>query len=167
MMKDPQFERLREVSWRRKLTPAEQETLAAWLTAHPDDQPEWDSEAALNEWLTRLPDVPVSNNFTARVLASAQRDAAQAERTRVSPGRLTSWCRQWLPKAAVAAIVLGAGLLSYNHLQEEHRAEVARSVATVSSIPAVQSPDILKDFDAIAAMSSTPVADEELLKVMQ
>jgi hypothetical protein len=40
-------------------------------------------------------------------------------------------------------------------------------VATVSSIPAVQSPDILKDFDAIAAMSSTPVADEELLKVMQ
>jgi hypothetical protein len=29
------------------------------------------------------------------------------------------------------------------------------------------SPEVLKDFDAIAALSSTPPADEELLKVMR
>jgi hypothetical protein len=31
----------------------------------------------------------------------------------------------------------------------------------------VPSPEVLKDFDVIAALSSTPPADEELLKVMQ
>jgi hypothetical protein len=63
--------------------------------------------------------------------------------------------------------VVAAGLLSYHHLQETRREEVARSLTTLSRIPAVPGPDVLKDFDAIAALGSTPPADEELLKVMQ
>ena len=166
-MKDPQFEQWRQIGWRRKLTPDEQQQLEAWLLAHPEEQFDLESEADLTEALSRLPSVPVPSNFTARVLEAAQRDQAAAHRALRPASSLGSWWRKWLPKAAVAAVALAAGVLSYNHLQEEHRAEVARSLTAVSQIPAVQSTDILSDFDTIAAMDTPPVADEELLRVMQ
>jgi hypothetical protein len=73
----------------------------------------------------------------------------------------------WLPKAAVAAVVLVAGLVSYGHFQSVKRAEWAASLATVSQVGSLPSPDVLSDFDAIAALGSTPAADEDLLKMMQ
>jgi hypothetical protein len=167
MTKDPLYEHLREISWRRKLTPTEQAQLSAWLAAHPEAQAEWDSEASLSEVLAALPNVPVASNFTARAVASAQGEAARLERGLEKPRAVGNWWHRWLPKVALVAMVLCAGLFSYNHIQEAHRAELAHSLETVSQVPSVPSPEILKDFDAIAALSSTPPADEELLKVMQ
>ena len=68
MKKDLQYEALREASWRRKLTPEEEQQLRLWLAAHPEAEAEWEAETALNEKLAALPEVPVSSNFTARVL---------------------------------------------------------------------------------------------------
>ena len=45
--------------------------------------------------------------------------------------------------------------------------KLLESLTTLSQIPAVPGPEVLKDFDTIAALGSTPPADEELLKVMQ
>lgn len=166
-MKDPLYEQLRETSWRRKLTPSEQAQLSGWLAAHPEAQADWDSETALNEALAALPNVPVASNFTARAVAAAQGQARQEQtETRRARG-LGAWWHRWLPKMALAAMMLAAGLFSYNYIQEAHRAELARSLETVSQVRSLPSPEVLKDFDAIAALSSTPSADVELLKVMQ
>jgi anti-sigma factor RsiW len=167
MSKDPLYEQLREISWRRKLTPDEEARLAEWLAAHPDDQSEWESEINLNRALAGIAPAPVPSNFTARVLAAAKRDAAvsqRADRRALSSG---TWWLRFLPKAAVGAVVLAAGLLSYHHVQETRREEVARSLSAISQIPSVPSPEVLKDFDVIAALGSNPPADEELLQVMQ
>ena len=167
MNKDRFFERLRETAWRRKLTPAEEQQLAEWLAEHPDAQNEWASEANLNEMLESLQDVPVSSNFTARVVQAAQSETrATVRRKFLLPGLMAHWM-SWLPKAALASVLLAAGLASYLHMQAERRAEWAASLTTVAQLPPVPNPEVLKDFDAIAALSSTPPADEELLKVMQ
>ncbi len=76
MSNDPTYNRLRELSWRRKLTGAEEAELRAWLAAHPDAQADWEAEAGLNAALGRLPDAPVPSNFTARVLQAVEREAA-------------------------------------------------------------------------------------------
>lgn len=166
-MKDPLYERLREISWQRKLTPEEEAQLAEWLAAHPEEQVDWDSEIDLNRLLESLPNVPVANNFTARVLDAAKREAAATERPHSKSLSPRAWWFGWLPKAALGAVVLAAGLVSYHHVQESHREEVARSLTAISQLPSVPSPEVLKDFDTIAALGSTPPADEELLKVMQ
>jgi hypothetical protein len=167
MTNDPLYEHLREMSWRRKLTPAEEASLAEWLAEHPETQGDWDSEAVLNETLAALPDVPVSSNFTARVVETAKRETAELNRAIPREQRTAAWWMRLVPKVALAAVVLGAGLLSYNHMQAVRRAELAQSLTTVSQVSSSPSPEVLKDFDAITALASAPQADEELLKVMQ
>src|SRR5690242_7846211 len=112
-MKDPLYERLREISWQRKLIPEEEAQLSEWLSAHPEALGDWESEVSLNQALAGLANVPVASNFTTRVLEAAKREAAAAgrEQRQASNG----WWLRWLPKAAVAAVVLAAGLLSYHH----------------------------------------------------
>ena len=165
MSKDPLYEHFLEISWQRALTPAEQARLGQWLTEHPEFQAEWELENGLNAALEALPNVPMPSNFTARVLDEARRVAVADGPIHASPA--APWWSRWLPRTAVAAVVVVAGLLSYHHLEESRREEVAQSLTTLSQIPAVPGPEVLKDFDTIAALGSTPPADEELLKVMQ
>jgi hypothetical protein len=164
-MKDPGYERLREASWRRKLTPAEEAELRLQLDQHPELFREWESQRELTEVLARLQNAPVPSNFTARVLAEAQRETRQ-------PSRSEAWGSwharlRWLPRLAVASVVLAAGLISYEHVQDSRRKERAESVKAIVSYTAVPGPDILQDYDAIQAMSQSPAADVELLKALQ
>src|SRR3954465_6935027 len=110
---DPLETRLREISWRRKLTPAEEGELRAWLAAHPEARAAWAAERELNEFLAGMPEAPVSSNFTARVLHAVEREAA-AEARRLNPK--WSW-RSFLPKTAVAAVALMAGVFAYQGYQ--------------------------------------------------
>src|ERR1039457_1946654 len=124
MTDDPIYTRLRELSWRRKLTDAEEAQLRALLAARPEAQADWDTEASLNALLGRLPDVPVPSNFTARMLQAVEREAAAELR----PGerKWQFWRRlRWLARVAFAAIALGAGVLSYHQIQAARFAEYA------------------------------------------
>ena len=166
MPNDPIYNHLRELSWRRKLTDAEEAQLRAWLAAHPEAQADWDTEARLNAALGRLPDTPVPSNFTARVLQEVEKEAAaelrQGERKRQFWRRL-----RWLPRAAFAAVVLGTGLVSYRQFQAVRFAEYAHSVEAVSDVSSLPSPEILKDFDAIRVSNPTTLPDEQLLAVLK
>jgi anti-sigma factor RsiW len=168
MTNDPIYGHLRELSWRRKLTGAEEAQLRAWLAAHPEAQADWAAEAGLNAALGRLPDAPVPSNFTARVLQAAEREAAVEGRRSV--WKWGGWPRlRWLPKAAFAAVILGAGLVSYHQAQAARLREYANSVAAVSDVFSLPGPgpEILKDFDAILASNPTSLPDEQLLAVLQ
>jgi hypothetical protein len=166
MSDDPIYNRLRELSWRRQLTGPEQAELRAWLSAHPEAQDYWEAEAGLNAGLSRLPGAPVPGNFTARVLQAVEQEAAAELRRR--DGKWLTWpWRRWLPRVAFAVVVLGTGFVSYQKVEAANRRKLAESVAVVSTVSSLPSPDILKDFDAIQALNSTPPPDEELLVVFQ
>jgi hypothetical protein len=166
MINDPIYNHLRELSWRRKLTDAEQAQLRAWLAAHAEAQTDWEAEAGLNAVLSRLPDVPVPSNFTARVVQAAEREAA-AE-LRHSAWKWGAWPRLgWLPRVALTASAVSVVLVSCLVVQDAQRKRLGVSVAVVSTVSALPGPDILKDFDAIRASNPTVVADDTLLTVLQ
>src|SRR5882672_1496042 len=105
-MDDSVYNRLREAGWRRKLSREEEQELRDWLAAHPARQSECEAEAALNECLVSLPDVPLPSNFNARVLQAATQPAPTL-RPRLA------WKLSWhsfLPRVAVALVALAVGL---------------------------------------------------------
>src|ERR1051325_10196100 len=156
---------LREASWRRKLTPAEESQLKGWLADHPGSQADWELEAGLNDALDRLANAPVASNFTARTVA-----AAQLERGAVARSKGSGWGRRWpvrrrLPKFAAASLVLVArGIVWHNH-QARERLKVAQSVAVVADLSSLPSPEALQDFDVVQNLNRT--ADTELLALLQ
>ncbi len=163
MTHDPLYTRMRELSWRRKLTEAEEQELRAWLVEHADAQADWEAEAGLNQALDRLPNVPVASNFTARVMQAVEREAAQE----LPPAAAWRWWRRWLPRVAFLSVILGSGLLVYHQVQTARRVEYAKSLATVSDVSSMPSPKILEDFDAIRAYKTAPRADKELLALLK
>ena len=160
MNPDPVYQRLREIGWRRRLTPAEQAELRAWLIAHPEAQADVAADAALDAALEKLPDAPVSSNFTARVLQAIEQE--EAKENRKSPRRTYLWWVFW-PRAAVATLVVGCGFLFWQHqaLKQQELASVAREVANVQVF---SDPSVLTDFEVIASLSP---ADDGLLALSE
>ena len=72
-----------------------------------------------------------------------------------------------LPRVAFAAVVVGVGLVTYRQVEAAHRRNLVASVAVVSAVSSLPSPDILRDFAAIQALNPTPPPDEQLLSVLQ
>jgi len=114
----------------------------------------------LRELLSRLPDAPVSSNFTARVMRAVELEELRAARTR-------GWHWNWhslLPRAAVvAAAVVMAGLAVQYHEINTHRVQLAKNVAHMIGAQPLPSVDALQNFDAIQRMSQPVHADQELL----
>jgi negative regulator of sigma E activity len=161
---DPFYEKLREISWRRKLNSAEEHELREWLAAHPEAQESLDLETGLTEALRKVPDVPVASNFTARVLQVVERETMAEARAQNSRWKVWRKLPRWLPKVASATVVVMAGLLAYFHNNSvEVNQRAARSVAGVP----LPSPEILTNFDAIRIVSATPAPDEQLLALFQ
>ena len=161
MNNDPVFQPLRELAWRRRLTEAE---LDQWRAAHPEAAADAEAEAALSDALAALPDAPVPSNFTARVLQDLEREAL-----RPTP-RKRDWFRVWqvfVPRAAVASLVVGASLFAYHRYQAAQRRAVGNSIKTIAGVGSLPSPPILEDFDVIQKLDTTPPADKELLAWLQ
>ena len=174
MTNDPVYKHFVELSWRRKLSPADEVELSAWLQSHPEAQAAWESEAGLNDVLDLLPEAPLANNFSARVMQQVEREkAAQLRHTR--RGQL-AWWRRWIPRIALTIVVAAAGALSYVHFHGARihaemdaarvRAEVVQGLGTISQVPSLPAPDILEDFDTIRLLSPW-LADEKLLTLLQ
>jgi len=159
-MKNSEFlSKLRESGWRRKLTAAEQAELQTWLAAHPEAQAEWEMELRLNAALSRLPDVPVPSNFTARVM--------QAIETVPAHGWHWRW-RVLMPRIAFATVIITfGGLVVHQHEVDRQRLALVRSVALVTQGQPVPSPEALENFDTIRRLSQPQHADDELIALMQ
>jgi len=162
MNPDPTYQRLRETGWRRPLTEAEHAELRAWLAAHPEHQAEADADARLNQVLAKLPDAPLPSNFTARVLQAIERDARSAGPT--ANATAAPWWRTFLPRMALAALVLAVGLVAYHRhqqsTQQRELTEAAKKLMLVAGSGPLADPMVLEDYEAIRQLSQ---ADEELL----
>lgn len=164
-MNNSEFNELRELSWRRALTPAEEARLQAYLVSHPEVQSVWEQEAALSELLTELPKAAVPSNFTARVLEAAERDQAAGRGTaRIGLGGWFDSVRRLMPRlgwAIGAVLVVIVGFRQFeSHRQAELDAGMVLLVKAVQASP-VSDPAVFKDYEAINTMP--PVAmDEDL-----
>ena len=144
-----------ESLWRRKLAGAERAGLRA--------QPERELEARLTDALAEIPDLPVSSNFTARVLDAIEFEERQATRAQGGKGR---WHFPWPRIAVAAAVLIFAGVSVQRYEANSHRLELAKNVAKVAAQP-LPSVDALNNFDAIQRMSQPARADTELLAALQ
>ena len=160
-MNEFDYNLLREKGWRHKLTATEEASVRTWLTQHPESKADWELESHLSDALANLPEAPVPSNFTARVLQAVEREKAV---TRPAPNRMTWFLRSFLPKAAVAAVMLGAGLLYHQHTTAK-RAELVQGVKIAAGVPSLLSPQILQDFDTIRRINPGP--DQELIALMK
>jgi anti-sigma factor RsiW len=160
-MNESDFNSLKESSWRRKLTEAEEASLRAWLADHPEAKGDCELDRQLTEALEKLPPVPVPSNFTARVLQAIERESVPARGP--APNRLTWFLRSLLPKAAVAAVILGVGLLTYREHTLSKHSESAQEVKMVAGV-LVPGPEILQDFDTIRQITGP---DPELIALMK
>jgi anti-sigma factor RsiW len=165
-MSNERFQSLHEAGWRRPLTEAERAELAALLSARPEARADWEVEAGLNEALHRLPDAPMSSNFTARVLQQIEREELVAERARKAAWRFFDM-RQWLPRFAVGAVAAAAVVFSVHSYTVASRAKIVQSVAVLSEVTPAPAPDLLADFDSIRKLDATQGADTELLDLLQ
>jgi hypothetical protein len=158
--------RFRELAWRRKLKPAEEVELLAWLADHPEERDAWETEARLNEALARLPDAAVPSNFTTRVLESIEREGEMSIRRKLPQGWLMRTWRGWLPKVGFAALLATAGFFSVHHFLRHPGQPLLKGLVAVSQV-GPSAPDILTNFDVICALDRIPPPDEDLLKLFQ
>jgi len=121
---------------------------------HPDQQ--------LDAYLRKLPNVPVSSNFTARVMQQIEREAAVPQSRAL---RWNLWFHRFLPHTAVAAVLLVAGGFAMHTWKVHERTEIVSSLKEVAKVS--PGPDVLVDLDAIRRMSQQSSADDELLALMQ
>jgi anti-sigma factor RsiW len=163
-MKESVFDELTRLSLKRELTVDERAKMEAVLAAHPELREQWDEEAALSATLKTTPDVPVSSNFTSRVLAAIDIEERATERQK----RTLSWReRLHLFRAriatgfALAVVLLWSGYQYHDKQQEQKLADVRAFSRELASVP---NPEILKDFDAINQMRQvSAVADDDIL----
>jgi len=171
-MNDSEFNELREASWRRKLTPAEEMRVQAFLAASAGAQAEWADDLALTRQLQELPDAPVSSNFTSLVLQAVEAETGRDSRPTSLESRWRGWLGRVLPRLALVALTaaLGAGIF-FQH-QEHSRKQMVQSVKEflkVASLPvSVSDPGVLGDFDAIQQLQSVSFSkDDDLLAALQ
>jgi negative regulator of sigma E activity len=151
-----QPDNLRESLWRRKLSAAERAALRA--------QPELELDARLTDALAQISNAPVPSNFTARVLAAIEREAAPAPRPR---GWALNWHALWPRVAVAAAVLIFAGMSLRHYEANSQRIALAKNVALVAAAQPLPSVDALENLDAIQRMSQSARADGELLADLQ
>ncbi len=161
-MNDAEYHQLRELSWQRKLTGAEEAELQKYLAAHPEAKAGWEMDAELNRVLDELPAAPpVASNFTAQVVQTVERENASRARVKGWLARGHWWA--WLPRAATAGVVAGVVLLGYHQHQIKTREAMARRVADLARAVSA-SPELLANYDHIRRLGdTTPTADTDLL----
>lgn len=161
MNSDPVHQRLREIAWRRRLTPAEQAELQAWLAAHPEAQAEVEQDAALDAALAGRGDAPVPSNFTVRVMQAIEADARREARPVARPG---NWWRKLVPRFAIAALVLSVSALAYRQYLIGKQKELSVAAKEIAGAQPLSSVTVIEDFEVIRSLTpATAVADENLL----
>jgi hypothetical protein len=166
MNNHPQEREWRERFWRDHTSAVREESLRAWLAAHPEATADLQAEASLTEAMRRLPDVPLPSNFSARVLQAAR--AGEIKNPRLDLFPLPFWKRfPWATGLASAALVVFAGLVSYQRIEAISRAKILASVLLVSEVPSRPSPEVLENLDTIRRLTPSVAPDEELIALLQ
>ena len=170
-MNEVRIDELVRLSMRRELTPEERSRLEDYLAAHPEARNGWEEERALSRAVQSLPDVPVSSNFTSRVLQALDVDEAREGRSRQATGR--EWLRRLMPRLAWATVAVLLSVVAFQQVQTSQQENFAKDVSfAAADLARLPNPEILlQDFDAIQELGQISTvsagSDDELLRVLQ
>ncbi|MGI8965410.1 MAG: hypothetical protein ACR2H1_04895 [Limisphaerales bacterium] len=166
-MNNSVYQKLKEESWRRSLTAAEEVQLQSYLAAHSELEIEWRAEMALNRLFKNLAEIAPASNFTAQVLQGVEREKVQLRSSKEK--FFPSWWAglRWFSRPAVAGLFICLGLFSVHQYQVASRTAMARSVAQVSNMASLPKVEWLQDFDTINRLNYTLPADVELLAALK
>lgn len=167
-MQEREHNELWERSLRGQLTSGERMQLEAWLATRPALRAEWEEEVALCQMVKRLPNAPVSSNFTALVMQAVELEQRQAERVPVTLG-FWAWLRKHMAQvaASTAMVVLAGGLVILQQ-RHAHTQAVTNQMKELAKVVPVPSVDALKDYEAIRRLSQVSTEpDLELLAALQ
>lgn len=168
-MNESLYQELRQISWRRKLTPEEETRLQGWLAAHPEKQAEWDLEQSLSDQLRHLSNAPLSSNFTSQVMQALDAELARQEREGRGGRTWLQWLHKFAPRLAPVSIALVVAVTFFVHYhgddKEQFHQRVVESVAVYATDDYMLKPEVLADFDAIQKLP--PATDEDLLAALQ
>ena len=165
-MSPPEIDKLMDALRAGKLTAQQEAQLDEYLAGQPAQRSACEEDLALNSMLRNLPDAPLSSNFTARVLQAARQPRSRS----AQPGLfwLRVLLRQWLPNAALAGVVLGAGLIAYEQHHLSERRQLAQGLRQISQLATQTSVELLENFDAIQRLNQAPQdTDRDLIAVLQ
>ncbi|MBI3415689.1 MAG: hypothetical protein HY043_10300 [Verrucomicrobia bacterium] len=167
-MNESAYQQLREIAWKRRLTPLEEKEMVAYLSLLPEEQAAWDEERQLTQLLQRLPDAPVASNFTAQVMQAVHREFADAPRTVEKKTWWSVLAGRWLPRTATAFVLVAAGMSAWQQMRISRRLDTARSLTAVSPVAGSQDVEVWQDFDAILRLGQLSAqVDTDLLKALQ
>ena len=168
-MNDSDFQKFRELAWRRPLTRDELAKVREHLAEHPEARADWHAEASLSQLLEKLPEAPtVSTNFTSQIMQAIERDKSATSRAHAS-GSVFAWLgRNWMPRFAVAGVAAAVAVISVHQYQSSARAKMAIQVAGFADAVSASGTDVLENFDSIYRLSdSPPKADTDLIALMK
>lgn len=171
-MRSPDNNEMHKANSRGKRKPSENAPHPQPLSDGREAEADWDDEIQLNQILERLPNAPLSSNFTSRVMSQVRNEALARSR---NPWR-ANWnsfvdsfrSREWTQRFALSAAVVLAAFVCFIQYQASGRKEVAQSVVAVSSVADLPSLDVLVNFDAIKRLpKKSGEVDVELLAALK
>lgn len=164
-MKESRYTLLLQEGIRRALTPAEVAELER-LSPPGRDGHTIEEEMALNLALRDLPPVPLSSNFTARVLQATEAERAREQRKQPFwPWRAPSWA--WPRHFAAGLAFLLILFFGYQEHQFHERTQFVQGVALLRQAAELPDLQVLRDFRIIQTLPSGPASDAELLAALQ
>lgn len=154
---------------RGHLTGPERADLDRRLQADDSFRESYDTERSLDHLLERLPNVPVSTNFTSLVMQAARSESKQRR-----PSGLP-WLRLSFSRlAAGLAVFAVAGGLTVHQYRSVQRQEMVRSLESFTEVATTMSPEqrpglVFQDFETIQKypIPSDNELDMELLVALQ
>lgn len=162
-MKDVRNDELIRLSLKPELSPEDEARLEKIFALTPEYRAAWEEERALSRAVQSLPNVPLSSNFTARVLETIDLEEAREERMRRAR---PDWLRAFWPRVAGGMMALALALFGWHEWRVSKQTRFAQEVAFVSAESGkLPSAEILRDFDAIEQWRSA--SDDELLMALQ
>ena len=93
-------------------------------------------------------------------------DCEDRKRTRAKGWTLWGIRGSWLRGLAFGAAMLGLSIGGYQQYLSHERSELAESVVAFGAVDA-PNVELLKDFDAIVRMSSSPKVDSRLMDALE
>ncbi len=169
-MKRRSYEEWIDLQWQRDLTPEELHDWESFLAEHSEFTDQWELDKVLLKGVRSLQDIPLSNNFTSRVLRSVE--GVQVDAPELSTVQHSSadswWSRFWanpgIRVAGVSALIL-AGAVFWQW--DPNAVNLVESVTTITEAETVPTVEELQDFDAIHGLAqSSSEVDWELVLAM-
>jgi len=169
-MKKRSYEDWIDLHWQRELTQEENRSWQSFLSHQPEFAAQWRLDQQLLLGVRSLNDIPLSNNFTSRVIRSVEH--VQPAKLNPFPEKkvLTEswWSRFWalpLMRAAGVGLMLLLGVAIWQW--DPNAVNLVESVTTITEAETVPSVEELQDFDAIHGLAqSNAEIDWELVLAM-